>query len=87
MNECIDSRSKLTVLALAFALTAYQPLTLKHLSNKFILSLQKTTTGIATKRDGVQLRQGINESDASEILRRVSNEEQDKVRYFYIRVA
>lgn len=32
MNECIDSRSKLTVLALAFALSAYEVFTLKHLS-------------------------------------------------------
>lgn len=40
--------------------------------------LQKTTTSNAAKRDGVQLRQGINESDASEIVRRVSSEDTDK---------
>lgn len=39
---------------------------------------KKTTAGIATKRDSVQLRQAINESDVSEILRRVSSEETDK---------
>lgn len=82
MNERNVSRSRLIILTLAFVQCANLVSVRKYLGHDFVLILQKTTASIAAKRDGVQLRQGINESDASEIVRRVSTEDADKVWYY-----
>lgn len=76
-----DSSSKLTILTFVFVHFANFVFFVKYLDYDFVIILQKTTASIAAKRDGAQLRQAINESDASEILRRVSCEEADKVWY------
>ena len=79
MSKSNGSRSKLKIPTLAFVQCVNLVSVRKYSGHDFVLILQKTTASIAAKRDGVQLRQGINESDASEILRRVSTEDADKV--------